>query len=70
MLRGVRGIIVGPSFPVALAESGDELEYMEDDDDDDDEWDADLETIASELPGLLQDAEMDLADITSNAQHL
>ena len=69
LLEGIRGIIIDPTLPLGLADSGDEMDFMDDDDDDDDEWDVELENVASEPPGLLQDAETDLADITNDVQH-
>lgn len=68
---------LNPAWPQGLVEnllaSEDEVGFLdmddlEDDDDgeDDDDWDADLEPIADELPGLLQDAEMDLMDVTQH----
>lgn len=39
----------------------------EDDDDDDENWDAGLDPVDDELPGLLEDAEMDLDDVTTRA---
>jgi hypothetical protein len=37
------------------------------DDDDDENWDAGLDPVEDELPGLLEDAEMDLDDVTTRA---
>lgn len=46
----------------------DALDYFADEDEEDDDWDADLEPIQNELPGLLEDAEMDLDTITHHGQ--
>lgn len=73
LLDGVTEIPVEPTLPFGILEhiasSGDEME-VSDDDDDDDMSDEDLEPISSELPGLLQDAELELADITPHAHHV
>lgn len=68
------GVLVMPTeFPQALtdmaASSGDEMEFLDDEGDeeaefDDDIWDRDLEPTTNELLGLLEDAEMDLAEVT------
>lgn len=73
-------LVMPAEFPHALtdmaASSGDEMEFLDDDDADDDDdvgdeeaefgdlWDGDLEPTTNELLGLLEDAEMDLAEVT------
>jgi hypothetical protein len=61
------GILVMPAeFPHALtdmaASSGDEMD--EEEAEFEDLWEGDLEPTTNELLGLLQDAEMDLAEVT------
>lgn len=48
--------------------STDALDFFADEDEEDEDWDADLETIQNELPGLLEDAEMDLDVIAPHDQ--
>lgn len=40
--------------------SVDALDFFADEEEEDEDWDAGLEPIGNELPGLLEDAEMDL----------
>jgi hypothetical protein len=44
------------------------LDFFADEDEEDEDWDADLEPISNELPGLLQDAEMELDAVTQQDQ--
>lgn len=66
LLNGMSGMPLAPGWPQALLEnapaSEEEMMFIGSSDDDDD-WDADLDPIDDELPGLLQDAEMDLVDV-------
>lgn len=69
LLNGISGFVVQPGWAegvlVGLGSSEDELEFM-DDDDVEEEWENDAEPISNELPGLLQDAEMDVVDVAYN----
>lgn len=72
LLQGFGGILVRSTGAVGLVgetvSSEDGLDFMDEDDDEDDDWDDGLEPIADELPGLLQDAEMELIDLTPHTE--
>ncbi|KAF4126619.1 FBOX protein [Geosmithia morbida] len=67
LLEGISGVMVDAAWPqgVLPADENDMifLDGNGEDDDEDDSWDADLDPVADELPGLLLDAEMDLVDV-------
>jgi hypothetical protein len=70
MLGDMQGVLRQHSWPEGLLaildEAADgEIDWSErEEEDDDDDWDADLEPVENELPGLLQDAETELIVIT------
>lgn len=68
LLKGASDMIMQPEWleGVIVTFENEEGE-SEDDDDDDENWDAGLDPVDDELPGLLEDAEMDLDDVTTRA---
>lgn len=48
--------------------SVDALDFFADEEDEDEDWDADLDPIQNEIPGLLEDAEMDLDVVAHQGQ--
>ncbi|VUC25352.1 unnamed protein product [Clonostachys rosea] len=68
LLKGASDMILQPEWieGVVITFENEDGE-SEDDDDNDEDWDADLDPVEDELPGLLEDAEMDLDDVTTRA---
>lgn len=70
---GVTEMLAEPDLALDVLGSAaawtDETAFVDEDEDEDDMSDVDLEALSSELPGLLEDAEMDLGDIASHLLH-
>lgn len=67
LLKGASDMIMQPEWLEGVVVTFENEDGESEDDDDDENWDAGLDPVEDELPGLLEDAEMDLDDVTTRA---